>query len=63
MLNAIRDILMDHENSDGGKDGEDENDDTEDPELGKLSEDAKPCRVMGKFSKMLQHGIECYAHM
>ena len=56
MMVAIGDTLSDLEISDEGEDGEDEDD--EEKEQGKLSEDDKPCWVMGTISKTVQQRME-----
>ena len=50
--------MSDHSSSDNEEDGEDEDDDEKDTEVGKLSEDYKPCCVMGMISKTVQHCVE-----
>ena len=55
MLNAIGDSLSDLASSDIEQDGEDEEYDEEDTELGNLSDDDEPGRVMGTLSKTVQH--------
>jgi len=54
MLNGIVDRLSDLASSDDEEDREDEQDDEEDTEVGKLSEDDEPGRVMGTISKTTQ---------
>jgi len=58
MLNAIGDSLSDLASSDDEEDVEDEEADQDDTELGKLSEDDEPGRVMGTISKTVQHRME-----
>jgi len=52
MLIDIGDSLSDPASSEDEEDAEDEND--YDTELGRLSNDDKPCWVMGTISKMVQ---------
>ena len=58
MLNAIGDSLSNLASSQDEEDGEDKDDDEEDTELGKLSEDDEPGRVMGTISKTVQYRME-----
>jgi len=57
MLNAIGNSLSDLASSNDEEDVEDEEED-DDTEQGKLSEDDKPCWVMGTISKMVQRSME-----
>jgi len=54
MLNAIGDSLSDLASSTDEEVGEDEDDDEEDSELGKLSEDDEPGRVMGTIFRTVR---------
>jgi hypothetical protein len=56
MLVAIRDSLSDLASSHDGEDGEYVDD--QDTEQGKLSEDDKPCCVIGTITKMVQQCME-----
>jgi len=58
ILNAIGDTLSDLASSNADHNGDEEEDEEEDTELGKLSDEDKPCWVMGKISKTVQHHIE-----
>jgi len=57
MMAAIGGSLSDLARSDDGEDGEDEDEETE---LGKLSEDDEPGRVMGTISKTVQQRMESF---
>jgi len=57
MLNATGDSLSDLASSNDEEDGEDEADDEDDTEMGNLSEDDKPGRVMGIISEMVQQRL------
>jgi len=57
-MNPVGDGLSDVASSDDGEDGKDEVDDGEDPDLGKLSEDVKPCWDMGTTTNTVQHHME-----
>jgi hypothetical protein len=58
MLNAIGDSQSNYSSSNNAADGELMDDDQEDSELGKLSKDEEPGRVMGTISKMVEHRME-----
>ena len=60
MVNPIGDSLSDLASSDDEQDGEDEEDDEKDTELGKVSDDDEPGRVMGTITKIVQHRIESF---
>ena len=55
---AVGDSLRDFAHSDNWDDGED--DDDEETEHGKLSEDDKPCWVMGTITKMVQQCMDWF---
>ena len=58
MLVAIGDSVSDLASSDDGEDGEDEDDQA--TEQGKLSNDDKPCCVMGTITKTVQQHMESF---
>ena len=58
MLNDIGDSLSNLACSEDEEDREDEDDDEDDTDLGKLSEDDEPGRVLGTISKTVQHCME-----
>jgi len=66
MLNAIRDSLSDlasaddEEDAENEKDAEDEEDDEEDTQLGRLSEDDEPARVMGRITRRVKALAESF---
>lgn len=60
MLNAIRDSLSHLVSSDNEEGGKTQDNDEENTELATLSKDDKPCRVIGKISKMVQHCITSF---
>jgi len=58
MVNGIGDSLSNLASSDNEEDGDNEEDDEEDTDLGKLSEDNEPSRVIGEISKPVKQRTE-----